>query len=166
MSRPNFTTPLLTIDAAKAWIEAMDAAGMMFHFEDSPDSILKGGTDSPLFSEEESEDVAERVAELYELDWTVTGHECPIGYALQVADEEFTPTIARLDEEYAAMISVHKFPDIGVSELLKTDLDRYQRHWAEAYLRRREAVQRMAANYEPPASALDDGRDFTHPYEP
>lgn len=84
----NITAPLTTIDEAKAFIENLHADGKMFHFEDSPDQIGNrvNGEWVDLWTPEECEQVSERVAELYSMDWSTVGHECPIGYALEVMD--------------------------------------------------------------------------------
>lgn len=87
MLEPDFKTPIKTLDEAKAWIECLHAADKSFHFEDSPHGIGRrdeGGRWVYLFSHEEAEDVRQRVAELYALDWSPAGEECPIGYALTV----------------------------------------------------------------------------------
>ena len=84
----NFTAPITTIDEAKAFIESLHADGMMFHFEDSPSEIISGTTGAELFTPEQCEQVSARVAELYSMDWSTVGHECPIGYALEVMDRE------------------------------------------------------------------------------
>lgn len=80
----DFATSITTIAQGKAFIEALHAAEMMFHFEDSPENIISGATGGPLFTEAESKMVRQRVDELYALDWAAIGHECPIGYALEV----------------------------------------------------------------------------------
>lgn len=82
----NFVTPLTTVEAGKAWIESLHAADMMFHFEDSPETIISGATGGDLFTPEQCPLVRKRVAELYSMDWSTVGHECPIGYALEVMD--------------------------------------------------------------------------------
>ncbi len=85
----DFKAPITTLDQGKAWIEALEAADMMFHFEDSPDDITRGNTGLPLFDEEEAKDVRKRVEELYALDWSLVGEECPIGYALTFRDPDW-----------------------------------------------------------------------------
>jgi hypothetical protein len=77
-------TPLTTIDAARAWIKALSDAEMSFHFEDDPETIIKGLSGERLFTDEEVPHVRARVAELYGMDWSAVGHECPIGYLLEV----------------------------------------------------------------------------------
>jgi len=85
----NFTTPITTIEQAKTFIENLHAADMLFHFEDSPSEIGNrvNGEWVSLWTAEEAELVSQRRDELYELDWSVAGHECPIGYALEVMGE-------------------------------------------------------------------------------
>jgi hypothetical protein len=56
----------------------------MFHFEDSPETILKAGSYARLFDDLEAAIVRDRIAELYALDW---GSSCPIGYALSIMHE-------------------------------------------------------------------------------
>lgn len=80
----DFVTPITGLADAKAWIEALESADMMFHFEDSPEEIINGKTGADLFTPEQCPLVRQRVAELYALDWSEAGHECPIGYALEV----------------------------------------------------------------------------------
>lgn len=77
-------TPLKTIDEAKAWIASLVAADMMFHFEDDPETIINGKKGTMLFTDEEAGHVRDRVEELYSFDWSTVGHECPIGYALEI----------------------------------------------------------------------------------
>lgn len=85
----DFTTPIADLAAAKSWIEALYAANLMFHFEDSPSDIgnMINGEWVPLWAPDQAKMVSDRRDELYELDWTPTGHECPIGYALEVMGE-------------------------------------------------------------------------------
>lgn len=68
---------------AEAWIRALHAAGMMFHFEDDPATIIwhrgpAGGPWSP--SAEEIAVLKLQVSKLYEQDWGDL--DCPIGFAL------------------------------------------------------------------------------------
>lgn len=76
--------PVTSLDEGKAWIAELTRLDLMFHFEDSPDTIIRGATGAPLFTDPEAAIVAARVAELYELDWGM--HECPIGYALDISE--------------------------------------------------------------------------------
>jgi hypothetical protein len=146
MQTVDFTTPITTLDQAKAWIAALYAADMMFHFEDSPDSIVKGATGEALFTADEAGAVSERVAELYALDWALAGHECPIGYALEVMEpEQYAPTLDHLTEEYQAHLTVHKLPQVSAEELIFENLTDDQRRWVSTFIRRWEAVENMRA---------------------
>lgn len=86
MTKPDFTTPLATIEQGKKFIEALHAADLMFHFEDSPETIgnMRDGEWVMCFTDTEAKQLRARVAELYAMDWATVGHECPIGYALEV----------------------------------------------------------------------------------
>lgn len=76
--------PIVDLDAAKAFCDDLIAHDLVFHFEDSPDTIIKGAGGERLFSDAEAEVIAVRVAELYKQNWGE--HECPIGYVLDVTD--------------------------------------------------------------------------------
>lgn len=74
------TSPIETLDDGKRWINALAVAGLLFHFEDSPDSIVTGLDGKPLFEPDDVPLIERQVAALYRLDW---GDSCPIGYALE-----------------------------------------------------------------------------------
>lgn len=76
--------PIVDLDAAKAFCNDLIAHDMVFHFEDSPDSIIQGVKGARLFTDAEAEVMVDRVAELYAQDWGA--HECPIGYVLDMTD--------------------------------------------------------------------------------
>lgn len=84
LSQVDLKTPLKTVEEGKAFIKALHDADAMFHFEDSPETIITGLSGDRLFSDEQARDVRARVDELYAMDWASVGHECPIGYALEV----------------------------------------------------------------------------------
>jgi hypothetical protein len=90
MTKPDFSAALRTVTDGKAFIEALHASDMLFHFEDNPENIIKGRNGEPLFTRIESKQVRQRVAELYAMDWATVGHECPIGYALEVMERAGT----------------------------------------------------------------------------
>jgi hypothetical protein len=145
MTKPDFTTELHSIEAGKAFIEALHHANMMFHFEDSPETIgnMVDGVWVDLFTPTESRLIRKRIAELYSMDWAMVGHECPIGYALEVMDAEaYAPTLDRLTEEYAVHIAVHKLPDVCAEELVHHALTDHQRWWLTTFMRRWDAVER------------------------
>ena len=126
----DFTRKITNLDEGKAFVEELHRTGRMFHFEDSPDSI--GHHDSIgrwvwSFTPEECSHLTLRVAELYELDWSPEGEECPIGYALTVMGhvghhEEAPKTIedklrTASDDELRAMLTEPppSALDVGVS---------------------------------------------------
>lgn len=81
----NYATPIKTIDQAKAFIQGLHNSGKMFHFEDSPESIINGETGGELFTLSECRKIRTRVRELYSFQWGE--FDCPIGYALHVMGE-------------------------------------------------------------------------------
>jgi hypothetical protein len=146
MPKVDFNTALTTIEQGKAWIGALEAANMMFHFEDSPESIESGATGKPLFTKAEAEAVRARIDELYAMDWTVTGHECPIGYALEAGDpENFAPTLDRMAEEFQSYLTVYNLPQMTADELMvRENLPERARQWLSMFIRRRVAVEGRA----------------------
>lgn len=79
--------PITDLATAKAWIEALHAADLMFHFEDSPDSIVQADGE-PLFFERDFQLIRDRVDALYALEWGprpgMGYYYCPIGYSLSL----------------------------------------------------------------------------------
>lgn len=80
----DLSQPLTTIDDGKAWIEALARSGRMFHFEDSPETIVTGLDGKPLFSAHEARHVKARIAELYAFNW---GETCPLGFYLSHCED-------------------------------------------------------------------------------
>lgn len=82
----DFSNRITDIAAGKAFIDGLQAAGLMFHFEDSADQIgnMVDGEWVRCFTDAEAVQLRSRVDELYSLDWATVGHECPIGYALEI----------------------------------------------------------------------------------
>lgn len=74
------TSPIETLDDGRAWIRALIAADLLFHFEDSPESILAGVDGKPLFAPHDVPLIKRQIAALYRLEWP---DGCPIGYALE-----------------------------------------------------------------------------------
>jgi hypothetical protein len=84
--RPDLARPVHDLPTGKVWIERLIALGLMFHFEDAPESIVNIQTGQPIFDPEEAAVVRARVAALYRLDWGA--HGCPLGYAMSVEARE------------------------------------------------------------------------------
>lgn len=76
--------PITSFEGAKAWIDALVAADLDFHFEDDPGTIINLANDIPIFLASDVPLIRERVATLYGYDWG--DHECPIGYQLDRID--------------------------------------------------------------------------------
>lgn len=83
----NYSTPLTSIEQAKAFIADLMATDKIFHLEDAPSEIVNG-FGVPIFTEEEAANMELRVEELYSFDWEAEGFECPIGYVLHLDSEE------------------------------------------------------------------------------
>jgi hypothetical protein len=79
---PALSAPIHDFESAKAWIRGLRPAGLEFHFEDSPETIVneKG---QRTFTDDECVVVRERVEQLYSFDWG--RYECPIGYMIEVS---------------------------------------------------------------------------------
>lgn len=89
MTRPlpeALKAPINSLAEAKAWVRGLIAADMLYHFEDSPESIVEGKTSQRLFSKADAKIVRRRVAELYVFEWGpqegMGYYYCPIGFAL------------------------------------------------------------------------------------
>lgn len=68
---------------AEDWIRALHAEGLLFHFHDSPETVL--WADGWDMSEAEGKLLSKQVACCYEQEWGDL--ECPIGFALTVLNE-------------------------------------------------------------------------------
>lgn len=74
-----FTKPITCISDALKFIRHLIVTDKMFHFEDSPESILHIATGKPFFDKSQCGYLDQRVGEMYALDWSKFGTECPIG---------------------------------------------------------------------------------------
>jgi hypothetical protein len=73
--------PITDLPSAKAWLDALCAADLSFHLEDSPETVINVRTDERVFRDEDCALLRERVSTLYGFeDWGV--FNCPIGYLL------------------------------------------------------------------------------------
>lgn len=57
-----------TADKATAFVKALNADGKLFHFDDSPETIVSCASGLPTFTEEECELIDLRVAEMFAID--------------------------------------------------------------------------------------------------
>jgi hypothetical protein len=83
---PLLERPVTSEDEAKAWITELHAQGLMFHFDDSPETVgtFVGGQWRDLFTPEQCVIIRARLDEVYHFEFE--GYDCPIGYALHVMD--------------------------------------------------------------------------------
>lgn len=65
MASSYMTRAISTVDEAKAFIAALEADGKLFHFDDSPETIVDCLTGLPTFTAEECEYIDRRVSELF-----------------------------------------------------------------------------------------------------
>lgn len=79
-------TPITTLDEAKAFVQALVAADLLFHFEDDPFDTVNVKSGARTFTDGEATAVALRQGEMYALDWDA--HGCPIGYSLDLTEGE------------------------------------------------------------------------------
>jgi hypothetical protein len=81
---PLLAQPIASEEQAKTWIEELHAQGLMFHFDDSPETVGRyvDGEWIDLFTPEQCAIVRARLDEVYGFEFE--GFDCPIGYALHV----------------------------------------------------------------------------------
>ena len=72
-------TPITNAKQADAYVTALHAEGKLYHFEDSPEDILKGNTDQPLFTAQECKQARARAREMFALP-----DYCPFKIALRL----------------------------------------------------------------------------------
>lgn len=81
--------PIADLEGAKAFIAALEAEGLSWHFDDCPVDCLH--ETNPHVSREDAELLGRQRDRLYDFDWGA--YECPIGYALHVFDPENYPKL-------------------------------------------------------------------------
>ena len=82
--------PITTRKEAEDFIIELERQGLMWHFDDAPDTVINGNTRTPLFTDAEAAAAACRVWELRE----VMGD--PFGLALAISNADGAP-VFRLD---------------------------------------------------------------------
>jgi hypothetical protein len=83
--------PITDLASAKAWIEALRAADLSFHFDDSPETVINLRSteeDARVFHDADCPLIRERVGQLYDHEWGV--FDCPIGFLLAIEAEAGT----------------------------------------------------------------------------
>lgn len=60
-----FRDEIASLDEAKGFLTLLHSAGKLFHLEESPETIIKGGTEDRLFTDEEAELLEQRVDEVF-----------------------------------------------------------------------------------------------------
>jgi hypothetical protein len=90
------STPIRNIVEGMRYIKFLVATGQMFHLEDDPYDIVSLATGERLWSPETCGAISQRQSELYRLDWSLVGEECPIGYYYLI-----DPTDHRQEEQSA-----------------------------------------------------------------
>lgn len=101
--------------SAKAWIRGLLAAGLDFHFEDSPETVVNDS--GRVFTDEECPTLRAQVEHLYSFEWD--DYECPIGYMLAVhklMDARNPDTLARL---IRSNVAKGMAPDVAESRAFK-----------------------------------------------
>ncbi len=71
--KPYFKTPITSKAGAHAFFDQLNADGLLFHPEDSPESIV-GADGGPLFTPAECVEMRRRIQEVYEFDDDPCGH--------------------------------------------------------------------------------------------
>ena len=77
-----FNKKINNIDDAKFFIEVLVTNEFSFHFEDDAHDIINGYDREKTFSYDDANSINDRLNEVYNLDWSSEGCECPIGYEL------------------------------------------------------------------------------------
>lgn len=86
--RPAIAAPISDLASAKAWIDGIVNAGLDFHFDDNPDSIVNLRTGESTFTPAEWPILRQRVASLRSFDsadWAA--FDCPIGYMIHALEQ-------------------------------------------------------------------------------
>lgn len=118
--------PVTNRATGEAWIKALFAAKMAFHFEDDPADIINVHENEETFLDADLDFLREQVAALYALEWD--GYDCPIGFLLAVmafagdapiwdagAEVEFGPGLT------AKIVSVGTGPDTRAYAVLRLE---------------------------------------------
>lgn len=140
---PALHEPITDLASGRRWLDALSAAGLTFHLEDDPRSIVKFGTGGGerLFNEVDAFTLRKAVAALYAIpDWGA--FECPIGYILHIERHPAEVALARLSEEYDAFLAGTCLPGGSADELVMfAGLQAHERLWLHDFIRRWEHAE-------------------------
>lgn len=81
--------PIRSMSGAKEFFKALHRAGLAYHPDDDPATIVVAGG-KRLFTDEQAEDLRNRMAEVRKFDWSKWGGvaDCPCGYTLHLIAQE------------------------------------------------------------------------------
>jgi len=69
MSRiPEFNFDDVTTENCDAWIRKLNSAGLLYHFDDSPTTIIEFGTGNRTFTDEEAEELGPIMDAMFSVD--------------------------------------------------------------------------------------------------
>lgn len=77
---PTIRHTLRTVDDGIRYIDALHAAGLLYHFDDDPADCLAAYD----LSTEQYDAIEHNSAQLADLDWRSAGWDCPFEYALSL----------------------------------------------------------------------------------
>ena len=78
-----FNEKINNLDDAKLFIEVLVTNELSFHFDDDAHDIVDLNDGKPTFSFEDANSINDRLDEMFGLDWSSEGCECPIGYEIR-----------------------------------------------------------------------------------
>jgi len=78
-----FNEKINNLDEAKLFIEVLVTNELSFHFDDDAHDIVDLNDGKPTFSFDDANSINDRLEEMYNLDWSSEGCECPIGYEIR-----------------------------------------------------------------------------------
>ena len=77
-----FNQKISDLEGAKFFIEVLVTNELSFHFEEDAQNIIDLNDNKPTFSVDDANSINDRLDEMYNLDWSGEGCDCPIGYEL------------------------------------------------------------------------------------
>src|SRR5690554_2485164 len=71
---------LSTFEAGAEYIGALEEAGLLYHFDDDAADALRAHN----LSQDDIEAIEHNVRQLFDIDWTAGGYECPFDYVVGI----------------------------------------------------------------------------------